>query len=154
MGVVTSPNFLRFDLCACPICPRRLHLHKLQPTRVPRAFREYLKAYARHHGRKLDDMCTDILTKFLICRPFDTGLVFRVPMSTKQTRDAQEDWVQLNFFLSDEMSMQLVTLTEEKNVSKAMILYTCILWFVKYMLPPQVDALGSPLPQSYAGAPS
>lgn len=108
---------------------------------MPRAYREYLKAYARHHGRKLDDICSEILAKFFMCKPYDSGLAFRVPMSTKQTVETQEDWVQLNFFLSDPLSLQLVTLTEDANHSKAAVLYTSILWFIKYMMPPNSGGL-------------
>jgi len=118
------------------------------PTRVPKILRDYLKAYARSQGRMLDDVCVEILDHFLTLRPFEQGLKMRTPVSLRSSTGQRQEWVQLNFFLSHEMALKVVALSEGlsepeefaldsgRPVSRAAILYTALHWFVSYMIPP------------------
>lgn len=101
--------------------------------------REYLKAYAKYQGRKLDDLYAEILVSFLKQKPFDRGLQFRIPQSSRPTEGQEREWVQVNFFISDELNFQAQQLALEQDVSKASVLYTALYWFVKYLRPPELD---------------
>jgi len=109
--------------------------------------RDYLKAYANLRARKLDDVCVEILEGFLTLRPFERGLRIHVPMSLRSKDEGGQKWVQLNFFLSDELTLKVDQLCEEfstgaatlenpQYVSRAAVLYTALYWFVKYLRPP------------------
>lgn len=112
---------------------------KTQPTRVPKPMREYLKAYAKYQGRKLDDLYAEILVSFLKQQPANHGLQFRIPQSSRPTEGEEREWVQINFFITEELNFQALQLANEKNVSKASVLYTALYWFVKYLRPPELD---------------
>jgi hypothetical protein len=98
--------------------------------------REYLKAYAKFHGRKFDGLCDEILAKFLALKPFTRGIVFHTPMSSRSEAGAAQDWVQVNFFITDALNGQAQDVADDYRVSKATVLYTALYWFVKYMRPP------------------
>ena len=123
---------------------------KPQPTRLPKVMRDYLKAYAQSRCRKLDDICVEILEGFMTLRPFERGLKIHVPMSLRSRVAEDQKWVQLNFFLSDEMTLKVNQLCEElaagaaasansHYISRAAVLYTALYWFVKYMRPAQLE---------------
>jgi hypothetical protein len=112
--------------------------------------RTYLKAYAQNRCRKLDDICVEILEGFLDLRPFDRGLKIHVPMSLRLNDGVGQRWVQLNFFLSDELTLKVDQLCEELSsrptasgasqyVSRSAVLYTALYWFVKYLRPAQPE---------------
>jgi hypothetical protein len=112
--------------------------------------RDHLKAYAHFRARKLDDVCVEILEGFLTLRPFERGLRIHVPMSLRSKDGGGQKWVQLNFFLSDELTLKVDQLCEEfssgattaespQYVSRAAVLYTALYWFVKYLRPPRLE---------------
>ena len=104
--------------------------------------REYLKAYAKFHGRKFDSLCQEILVKFIEIRPFEGRMVIHTPLSSRSGAGVAQDWVQINFFITDELNLHTQKLADELHVSKASLLYSALYWFVKYMRPPTVlDAL-------------
>ncbi len=83
-------------------------------------------------------------------RPFERGLKIHVPMSLRSRVAEDQKWVQLNFFLSDEMTLKVNQLCEElaagaaasansHYISRAAVLYTALYWFVKYMRPAQLE---------------
>jgi hypothetical protein len=112
---------------------------KPQPTRIPKSMREHLKAYAKFHGRKFDSLCHQVLVKFLELRPFDEGLAFHTPLSSRSGAGLEQDWVQINMFITDELNLQAQQLATEKGISKAALFYTALYWFVKYLLPIQLE---------------
>jgi len=141
-------NTLPIPGCTSVCCNKVMPTLKPLPTRVPKILRDYLKAYARLQGRMLDDVCIEILDHFLTLRPFEQGLKMRTPVSLRSSTGQKQEWVQLNFFLSHEMALKVVALSEGlsepeefaldsgRPVSRAAILYTALHWFVSYMIPP------------------
>ena len=122
---------------------------KPQPTRIPKSMREYLKAYAKFQGRKFDSLCHEILVKFMEIKPYEGRMVIHIPLSSRSGAGVAQDWVQVNFFITDELNWHAQKLADELHVSKASLLYTSLYWFVKYIRPPQgMDAFaGTTVPK-------
>lgn len=99
--------------------------------------REYLKAYARFHGRKFDSLCHEILVKFIEIRPFNDRMAMHTPLSSRSGAGLEQDWVQINFFITDELNVRAQKLADELHVSRASLFYTALVWFVKYIRPPE-----------------
>lgn len=117
---------------------------KPQPTRIPKSMREYLKSYAKFHGRKFDSLCHEILVKFMDIKPYEGRLLIHTPLSSRSGAGVAQDWVQVNFFITDELNWRAQKLADELHVSKASLFYTSLFWFVKYMRPPQgMDAIAT-----------
>ena len=106
--------------------------------------REYLKSYAKFHGRKFDSLCHEILVKFMDIKPYEGRLLIHTPLSSRSGAGVAQDWVQVNFFITDELNWRAQKLADELHVSKASLFYTSLFWFVKYMRPPQgMDAIAT-----------
>ena len=99
----------------------------------------YLKTYAAYHGRRLDDFLCAVIRDFLRLRPYERGLNWRVPVSHRSPEGIEQEWKQINIALDEETRARLNAVEEETGHSKASILYTALIWFVKYLRPPVPD---------------
>ncbi len=99
--------------------------------------REYLKEYAKFHGRKFDSLCNEILVKFMEIRPFYGRMAMHKPLTSRSGAGIEQDWVQINFFITDELNVQAQKLADELHVTRGSLFYTSLFWFVKYIRPPE-----------------
>ena len=115
----------------------------LVQTRVPHAMRVYLRAYGKHHGLKMEALLTEVLTHFLTLRPDLRGLSWRKPLSHRTESGAEGGWAQINVLIPDEVAGKLAGLSMQLELSRAVISYTALYWFARYMRPPLNPALSS-----------
>ena len=116
----------------------------LVQTRVPHAMRVYLRAYGKHHNLKMEALLTEVLTHFLTLRPDLHGLTWRRPQSHRTESGAEGGWAQINVLIPDEVAGKLAGLSMQLGLSRAMISYTALYWFARYMRPPLNPSLSSP----------
>ena len=107
----------------------------LMQTRLPLAFRIYLKAYAKQHQITLEATCQEILEAFLECQPWRSGFEFLTPLSNRSDAGEQQGWRQFNVLLSQELAAQIDGLSKEKNLSRAAITFSGLAWFIYYISP-------------------
>jgi hypothetical protein len=119
----------------------------LVQTRVPYAMRVYLRAYGKHHGLKMEALLVEVLTHFLALRPDLRGLKWRKPLSHRTESGAEGGWAQINVLIPDEVAGKLAGLSMQLELSRAVISYTALYWFARYMRPPLSPPL-SPSPAS------
>lgn len=115
----------------------------LVQTRVPHAMRVYLRAYGKHHGLKMEALLTEVLTHFLTLRPDLRGLSWRKPLSHRTESGAEGGWAQINVLIPDEVAGKLAGLSMQLELSRAVISYTALYWFARYMRPPLNPSLSS-----------
>jgi hypothetical protein len=108
----------------------------LVQTRVPQAMRLYLRAYARHHGLKMEALLVEVLTHFLTLRPDLHGLRWRTPHSNRTLTGSEGGWAQINVFIPEDTAGKLVGVSMQTGKSRAVISYTALYWFARYMRPP------------------
>lgn len=109
---------------------------RLLQTRVHPAVRQYLKRYAKLHGVPLEEVAADIVSDFIRLRPDQHGLAWRTPLSHRGETGAQQGWVQFNVWLPNELASQVVGVAMETAQTRAVVLYTALFWFVRYLCPP------------------
>lgn len=124
----------------------------LVQTRVPHAMRVYLRAYGKHHGMKMEALLIEVLEHFLTLRPDLRGLKWRKPLSHRTESGAEGGWAQINVLIPDDTAGKLAGLAMQLGLSRAVISYTALYWFARYMRPP-VQPQG-PLPASAASTSS
>lgn len=117
----------------------------LVQTRVPHAMRVYLRAYGKYHGLKMEALLTEVLTHFLTLRPDLRGLSWRKPLSHRTESGAEGGWAQINVLIPDEVAGKLAGLSMQLELSRAVISYTALYWFARYMRPPLNPSLASPV---------
>jgi hypothetical protein len=108
----------------------------LVQTRVPHALRNYLKAYAKHHGLKMEALLAEVLSHFMALRPDQQGLTWRTPQSHRSDAGAASGWAQINLLIDDEVAGRLAGLAMDLGISRATLAYTALYWYAKYMRPP------------------
>jgi hypothetical protein len=108
----------------------------LQQTRVPPALRAYLKRYAKHHGLSMEGFLAEVLAHFVTLRPDQHGLVWRIPHSNRGETGAEQGWAQLNLWLPNDLAGKVVGITMETAQTRAVVLYTALFWFARYLRPP------------------
>jgi len=108
----------------------------LLQTRVPPALRTYLKRYAKHHGLSMEGFLAEMLAHFVKLRPDQHGLSWRIPHSTRGEAGAQQGWAQLNLWLPNDLAGKVVGLSMESSQTRAVVLYTALFWFARYLRPP------------------
>ena len=117
----------------------------LVQTRVPHAMRVYLRAYGKHHGLKMEALLVEVLEQFLSRRPDLHGLQWRKPLSHRTESGMEGGWAQINVLIPDETSGKLAGLSMQLDKSRAVISYTALYWFARFMRPPvnpQAQAAG------------
>lgn len=107
----------------------------LLQTRLPLAFRIYLKAYAKQHQVTLETACQEILEAFLDCQPWQKGFEFQTPLSNRSDHGEQQGWRQFNVLLSPELAARIYSLSDENAVSRATITFSGLAWFIQYISP-------------------
>ena len=115
----------------------------LVQTRVPHPMRTYLKAYAKHHGLKMEGLLAEVLSHFMHLRPDQQGMSWRTPQSHRSEAGAASGWAQINVLIDDEVAGRLAGLAMELSISRATLAYTALYWFVRYMRPPLGSASSS-----------
>ena len=115
----------------------------LVQTRVPHPMRTYLKAYAKHHGLKMEGLLAEVLSHFMHLRPDQQGMTWRTPQSHRSEAGAASGWAQINVLIDDEVAGRFAGLAMELNISRATLAYTALYWFVRYMRPPLGPASSS-----------
>ena len=128
--------------------PNPLSERSLLQTRVPPALRTYLKRYAKHHGVSLEDVLAEVLAHFVTLRPDQRGLQWRIPHSNRGEAGAQQGWAQLNLWLPNDLAGKVVGLVMETSQTRAVVLYTALFWFVRYLCPPVASRVMAPHPES------
>jgi hypothetical protein len=108
----------------------------LLQTRVPPALRTYLKRYAKHHGLSMEGFLAEVLAHFVTLRPDQRGLAWRIPHSNRGEAGAQQGWAQLNLWLPNDLAGKVVGVTMETEQTRAVVLYTALFWFARYLRPP------------------
>lgn len=116
----------------------------LVQTRVPHAMRVYLRAYGKHHGLKMEALLIEVLEHFLALRPDLRGLQWRKPLSHRTESGAEGGWAQINVLIPDAVAGKLAGLSMQLGLSRAVISYTALYWFARYMRAPLNP--GSPAP--------
>jgi hypothetical protein len=117
----------------------------LVQTRVPHAMRVYLRAYGKHHGLKMEALLVEVLEQFLSLRPDLRGLHWRKPLSHRTESGVEGGWAQINVLIPDDTAGRLAGLSMQLDKSRAVISYTALYWFARYMRPPvnpQAQAAG------------
>lgn len=115
----------------------------LVQTRVPQPMRVYLRAYGKHHGLKMETLLIEIMEQFLLLRPDLHGLQWRKPLSHRTQEGSEKGWAQINVLVPDDLAGKLLSLSMQLGLSRAVISYTALYWFARYMRPPIA-------PQGYA----
>jgi hypothetical protein len=108
----------------------------LLQTRVPPALRAYLKRYAKHHGLSMESFLAEVLAHFVSLRPDQRGLLWRIPHSNRGEAGAEQGWAQLNLWLPNNMAGKVVGVSMETSQTRAVVLYTALFWFARYLRPP------------------
>lgn len=108
----------------------------LLQTRVPPALRTYLKRYAKHHGLSMEEFLAEVLAHFVSLRPDQHGLLWRIPHSNRGEAGAQQGWSQLNLWLPNDLAGKVVGVAMETSQTRAVVLYTALYWFARYLRPP------------------
>jgi hypothetical protein len=116
----------------------------LVQTRVPHAMRVYLRAYGKHHNLKMEALLTEVLTHFLTLRPDSHGLTWRRPQSHRTESGAEGGWAQINVLIPDEVAGKLAGLSMQLGLSRAVISYSALYWFARFMRPPLNPSLSPP----------
>ena len=111
----------------------------LLQTRVPLALKIYMKAYAKHHGITLEEVCQQWLALFMRLMPWESGLVWRVPLSHRTEAAETQGWAQFNVLIPAEQAAQVESTSQRNGVSRATVMYSCFVWFAKYMAPAEVS---------------
>jgi len=108
----------------------------LVQTRVPHAMRVYLRAYGKHHGLKMEALLVEVLEHFLCLRPDQRGLQWRRPQSHRTESGMEGGWAQINVLIPDDTAGKLAGLSMQLGLSRAVISYTALYWFARYMRAP------------------
>jgi hypothetical protein len=108
----------------------------LLQTRVPPVLRTYLKRYAKHHGISMEGFLAEVLAHFVALRPDQHGLLWRIPHSNRGEAGSQQGWAQLNLLLPNDLAGKVVGLSMETAQTRAVVLYTALYWFARYLRPP------------------
>jgi hypothetical protein len=108
----------------------------LVQTRVPQAMRVYLRAYGKHHGLKMETLLVEVLEHFMSLRPDKRGLHWRRPLSHRTQEGTEGGWAQINVLIPDDTAGKLAGLAMEVDRSRAVVSYTALYWFARYMRPP------------------
>lgn len=116
----------------------------LVQTRVPHAMRVYLRAYGKHHGLKMEALLVEVLEHFLSLRPDLHGLHWRKPLSHRTESGMEGGWAQINVLIPDETAGKLAGLSMQLGLSRAVISYTALYWFARYMRPPVPPQASTP----------
>jgi hypothetical protein len=116
----------------------------LVQTRVPHPMRVYLRAYGKHHGLKMEALLVEVLEQFLSLRPDLHGLQWRKPLSHRTESGLEGGWAQINVLIPDDTAGKLAGLSMQLDKSRAVISYTALYWFARYMRPPVNPQLSAP----------
>lgn len=107
----------------------------LVQTRVPQALRVYLRAYAKHHNLKMEELLAEVLQHFLDLRPDLRGLHWRVPQSHRSEAASDAGWAQINVLVANDIAGKVAGLANQLGISRAALVYTALYWFARYMRP-------------------
>jgi hypothetical protein len=116
----------------------------LVQTRVPHAMRVYLRAYGKHHGLKMEALLVEVLEHFLSLRPDLHGLQWRKPLSHRTESGMEGGWAQINVLIPDDTAGKLAGLSMQLGLSRAVISYTALYWFARYIRPPVNPQVSTP----------
>lgn len=107
----------------------------LVQTRAPKALRNYLRAYARHHALTMEALFEEIAEHFLTLRPDQHGLTWRKPKTHRKSTPGLDTWAQINLLLADEKAGKLAGLAKHIGISRSAVAYTALYWFARYLRP-------------------
>ena len=119
-------------------------------TRVPDSSRSRLKELAKDPSRRsLNALMTEIMTFFLLEKPYEKGLKFRIPRFTIRFEKGTPDrtgWMQFNVYLTvdlkDRMMVEIERLrTEEKLLlTPANFTFSAIFWWLATVEPEEEES--------------
>ena len=119
-------------------------------TRVPDSSRSRLKELAKDPSRRsLNALMTEIMTFFLLEKPYEKGLKFRIPRFTirfEKGTPVRTGWMQFNVYLTvdlkDRMMVEIERLrTEEKLlVTPANFTFSAIFWWLATVEPEEEES--------------
>jgi len=119
-------------------------------TRVPASSRSRLKELSKSHSRRsLNALMTEIIFYFLLEKPYEKGLKFRIPRFTIRFENGtpvRTGWMQLNVYLpvdlKDRMMAEIERLqTEEKiPVLPANFTFSAIFWWLALVEPEESES--------------
>ena len=114
-------------------------------TRVPDSSRSRLKELAKDPSRRsLNALMTEILTYFLLEKPYGKGLKFRIPRFTirfENGNPVRTGWMQFNVFvpadLKDRMKSEIDRLKTEERIllTPANFTFSAIFWWLSVVEP-------------------
>ena len=119
-------------------------------TRVPDSSRSRLKELAKDSSRRsLNALMTEIMTFFLLEKPYEKGLKFRIPRFTirfEKGTPVRTGWMQFNVYLTvdlkDRMMVEIERLrTEEKLLlTPANFTFSAIFWWLATVEPEEEES--------------
>ena len=119
-------------------------------TRVPDSSRSRLKELAKDPSRRsLNALMTEIMTFFLLEKPYEKGLKFRIPRFTirfEKGTPVRTGWMQFNVYLTvdlkDRMMVEIERLrTEEKLLlTPANFTFSAIFWWLATVEPEEEES--------------
>jgi hypothetical protein len=118
----------------------RFEALKTVPTRCPAQIYTYLKGISPFLYGSLTEMFEDMMTKFMLERPWEHGLHWRKPKTATTFANGETGktgWEQVNMQLPPSLAEQVTKTATECGISNAAFCYTAIFWWVQYIYPPE-----------------
>ena len=114
-------------------------------TRVPDSSRSRLKELAKDPSRRsINALMTEIMTLFLLEKPYEKGLKFRIPRFTirfEKGHPLRTGWMQFNVYLpvdlKDKMKVEIERLRTEERIllTPANFTFSAIFWWLATVEP-------------------